>query len=1130
MVQISQAIEDLVPVRRIGEEEEELIPTRRTGGVGELTPARKIGAAEPAPSPDFGLSKVTSIAPAKRRVTPPPLSSEYWRGISKKIESIPRQVVKGVKKIPEIGPAVAELVESAGTYVAEHPTVTGWELVKAASPIVKQVTEETAKSVFETVTHPFETLYHDPVRFAADAAIVFSGGIWAVGKGMTLAPKVSAAFKRINALKKVGKPPLEIDLKTVAQSMVDDAGKYQDSLEKILITSGRKAEDVKTWREMAIKRVPQKPSITEVPKIDKPTPVVPAGKKPTTLADIKKKHKTVEEVVKEPVAPAVPTAPEQLSIPTSAMGMSLDEFEAARISGELITSIPRNYQTKMYTAGGDLKEAISDLVAPKIQRNARILKEMFHSPDVVLSKSIQTAENYTLMDTANLGKLRWLNAHTERAEAARQFIKKGSPLDYSISKLRNKRVGVSDALKMSDDELVNLGLSKAEISDIRAYPDFAKKFDDYLDKTFDVMLRQWGASKVAMADENRIWALANDARAGKKVSPKTIKGLAPEQQDVFNIYKHRIPKYITRLFPKKDALDFLQQEMANIESMIRKIKPTSKRHKYWVDRKQEVVDSLGKIKSTPNPLDALGPEAKAAYERMYGGEPVFFDHLPRRVSNKFFQRRLGKEGYDPSTIKSFYTYMTWMGKKIFDEPVIKYIHRNWDKVPMDLREYMKWYVQDYMGYIRNPLENLYGAVKSLMWTKALGFNPRSAIVNMTQRINILADANPLDVAKAYAKGFTDEGKRMFKASGLGQTVPTVLMEGGEIGARGPLEGLRNLAGWMFSKIEEGNLKLAFLTGAEGTMRKGKTMQEAMLAGVKLAEKTQFRYGKIGTPRVLRGGGGVVMQFWSYPIKQLEFLTKLYREDKRRFIAWLALSEGTNQTLQNFLDTDLSNALGVGMNWGEMLEGIDALGEGDIGEFFYRLTKRGGLVSGGGILPYGLGPGVEFGPNVAAASSKLLQAILGQEAWSEAFGSVSLAIEPGASRRTRQAIRAIAEGPSEEGLYPIRRIGGGYLQYEEPLVDVVKRTLVGRPMIETKQSRELKAKLADQKALTSVNSRIADLLVMGKDKEAERISKSWGGIWPSKDAIKAAYKRYLGTRPKDTKALRRFRNLFLEENK
>jgi hypothetical protein len=348
--------------------------------------------------------------------------------------------------------------------------------------------------------------------------------------------------------------------------------------------------------------------------------------------------------------------------------------------------------------------------------------------------------------------------------------------------------------------------------------------------------------------------------------------------------------------------------------------------------------------------------------------------------------------------------------------------------------------------------------------------------------------------------------------------------------------LRKYAGWMFSKVENGNVKLAFLTGLEEATRNGKPIGEAIRWGIKKAEKTQFRYGKIGTPRALRGGGGVAFQFWSYPIKQLEFLNKLWKEDKKRFVSWLVMSEGTNQTLQNFFDTDLSNAVGVGLNWDEAIKGIEALAEGDASEFFYRLTKRGGLVSGGGILPYGPGPAIEFltkdAPN---AAGKLLQALLGQESWDEFSGAASQAFEPGSIRRLRQAAGAIAEGPDEEGLLPIRRIGGGVLpaggiQYKEKPIDVAKRTLVGRPMVETRQGREARAKAADQKTITAVSQRISNLLVLGKDEQAQKLSKAWGGIWPSKEGVKAAYRRYLGEHPRDTRALAKFRAMFLEEYK
>jgi hypothetical protein len=78
------------------------------------------------------------------------------------------------------------------------------------------------------------------------------------------------------------------------------------------------------------------------------------------------------------------------------------------------------------------------------------------------------------------------------------------------------------------------------------------------------------------------------------------------------------------------------------------------------------------------------------------------------------------------------------------------------------------------------------------------------------------------------------------------------------------------------------------------------------------------------PRALRGVTGVPFQFWSYPIKQIEFLGKLWKDNPAKFFAWCALSEGANTSTQEFLGTDMSTALGLGVNWGEaftLLENI-----------------------------------------------------------------------------------------------------------------------------------------------------------------------------------------------------------------
>jgi len=169
-----------------------------------------------------------------------------------------------------------------------------------------------------------------------------------------------------------------------------------------------------------------------------------------------------------------------------------------------------------------------------------------------------------------------------------------------------------------------------------------------------------------------------------------------------------------------------------------------------------------------------------------------------------------------------------------------------------------------------------------------------------------------------------------------------------------LKGLRKVTGVLFDMIEKGNRKHAFLSGYLKAKAKGLDEEAAIKEGIKVVHKTQFRYGKLGTPKVLRDPyGRVILQFTSYPIKQAQFLYDLYKKDPIAFIRYLGYAIGGSMALEDLLNIDMSSALGIGINLAEALEMVKSAAEGDM-RGAWRHTKQ-AYQPGGGLLPSGLGP-------------------------------------------------------------------------------------------------------------------------------------------------------------------------------
>jgi len=308
--------------------------------------------------------------------------------------------------------------------------------------------------------------------------------------------------------------------------------------------------------------------------------------------------------------------------------------------------------------------------------------------------------------------------------------------------------------------------------------------------------------------------------------------------------------------------------------------------------------------------------------------------LPRNVRFRFFESRKGKAGYSFDAVKAYQTYLAGIAKKIYDEPAIRRVAELHKQLDPSLKPYNKWYIRRYMGWERHKLDDLAGAIASMQWMRTLGVNPRSAIVNLTQRMNTVVEVGEKYSIKGEVFGFTKEGKRLFDETGIAKEVPTVLMEGT---VPEGMERVRAIVGYMFNKVELGNRRHAFLSRYLKDRAKGISEEQAIRNGIDTVHKTQFRYGKVGMPRILTGPvGRLALQFWSYPIKQVELLTTWARNNPLKLIKFIAYAEGGNYTLNRFLGIDLSNALGFGITWGEALQAIQAVPEGDWKGFFRHL--------------------------------------------------------------------------------------------------------------------------------------------------------------------------------------------------
>lgn len=724
-----------------------------------------------------------------------------------------------------------------------------------------------------------------------------------------------------------------------------------------------------------------------------------------------------------------------------------------------------------------------------VKRTLQGLSEEIQSPERVLSRDPAGKKSYELIDKADQRKNAFLYQEGQKFQRSAGNIK--------IDSEESNNVGMA-----LDGQLNPEALKPAE-----------RKLYDFLKNEFDFLINRY-ARQQAGSDEafNKALALANrkerprisieqfenvpkniaDRYNRLKLDAARIRGdrklsqLSPEQTDeywktrdemkdllhqeflktmdegtraAYLILSRRIKEYLPHIFDPDVLLEEFKNEIRIIKN------------------KLGTVTNKGATTSLKNRLREL----EEAVIKMENGYAVTYDSLPRNVRFKFFETRKGKVGYSFDAMKAFQTYLNGIARKMYDEPAIREAAELHKEMDPDLKAYHVWYLRHYMGWDHSKLEPLANAIASFEWIRTLGFNPRSAIVNLTQRINTIAEVGEKWSAKGEAFGFTKEGNRLFDETGIAKEIPNVLMEGGGVES---LEKARAIAGFLFNQVELGNRKHAFLSAYLKDKAQGKSEQEAIDYGERIAHKTQFRYGRVGMPRFLtRPGGRLMGQFSSFSIKQMELMNDWARNNPLALIKYLAYSAGITLTAQQFLNIDLSNALGFVGNYGELIEALKHIPAGDWrGVIRHMRVSFGG---GGGVLPSGPGPAV-------TGAVKIAQGLAKGKPWEAVKGEVT----PVIGKRLSQAYEAVAGRQGK--MFPIKN-KNGHIMYFLTGPELATRTMGPKTYTESKSWAKSEGAYLLEEERKDVLSEITRALLDNDKAKVNKLAKEYQ-VFPSEDQV------------------------------
>jgi hypothetical protein len=471
-----------------------------------------------------------------------------------------------------------------------------------------------------------------------------------------------------------------------------------------------------------------------------------------------------------------------------------------------------------------------------------------------------------------------------------------------------------------------------------------------------------------------------------------------------------------------------------------------------------------------------------ALVQLEGGKFISWKQLPSNIFFKFFAQRKGKEGYSFDAVKAYGTYLTGIARKIYTEPALKIMGEEYKNLSPDMKKYADEYIRSFAGQTEKGAWNDFAnAVTSLQWIRTIGLNPRTALQNYSQRINTIIETGPVYSSKGYKMAWTPEGKALFDKTGIAEEIPQVLYEGGE----GKYETVRRITGFMFNKMEVGNREHGFLSGYLKAKEKlGMNEAEAIKYGIDIAHRTQFRYGRVGMPLGLRTPTGrLALQFSSFSIKQLELLNYWARTDPMKAISYIALSSGIAYTLEEFLNTDMSNSLGIGITWGEALNAVKDLSKADIREA-WRHTRL-AIHPGAGLLPSGPGP-------TLSGAIKVLGAI----PEGKAGATLVRELTPVMARRGIQAYEAV-QG-ERGGKYPLMSSAG------RPIArltagELVQRTIGPRTETEHQASLDYERRVSLENQHQQIQRDIIDKFINGDMAGARKLARE-SGIIPTMKQI------------------------------
>jgi hypothetical protein len=275
------------------------------------------------------------------------------------------------------------------------------------------------------------------------------------------------------------------------------------------------------------------------------------------------------------------------------------------------------------------------------------------------------------------------------------------------------------------------------------------------------------------------------------------------------------------------------------------------------------------------------------------------EKVPGSVYDPFVTQRLGKQGYKEDVWAALDAYVKRATRKVNMDPALEKLKYASESLDLESYKYVKKYA-DALNMRPTELESLFdNAIKSVAgyrftarptaylsskWRKqiyrgALGLNIGSATRNLTQGVNTYAKLGE----KYTILGYVDIAKRLGTKDGLEELKRVGVLDDSFVADRSVsamkrgVEKLDKFLFTFFDLAEKINRGSAYYGAKKKAIAKGMSEVEAVDFAKQIVRDTQFTFGAIDTPQILRSDINKTLgQFQSFNLKQAEFLGEMIK--------------------------------------------------------------------------------------------------------------------------------------------------------------------------------------------------------------------------------------------------------------